>query len=102
MVICSGTPRRPSCRLPSAVGATPARLCATTHHVTVALLTRPGARPTQLGAERGLRVLMVAEGSPDTPVDGPDGLVAFGFLGISDPQRAGVPGAYTTATRLRT
>ncbi|MGI8546935.1 MAG: HAD-IC family P-type ATPase, partial [Gemmatimonadaceae bacterium] len=44
-------------------------------------------------AQRGLRVLMVAEGSPDTSVDDPDDLVALGFLGISDPLRAGVPGA---------
>ncbi|MGI9090948.1 MAG: HAD-IC family P-type ATPase [Gemmatimonadaceae bacterium] len=44
-------------------------------------------------AERGLRVLMVAEGSPDTSVDDPEDLVALGFLGISDPLRAGVPGA---------
>jgi magnesium-transporting ATPase (P-type) len=44
-------------------------------------------------AERGLRVLMVAEGSPDTSVDDPSGLIALGFLGISDPLRAGVPTA---------
>ncbi|MBA2271155.1 MAG: cation-transporting P-type ATPase, partial [Chthoniobacterales bacterium] len=41
-------------------------------------------------AERGLRVLMVAEGAPDVSVEDPQGLVALGFLGISDPLRAGV------------
>jgi magnesium-transporting ATPase (P-type) len=40
---------------------------------------------------RGLRVLMVAEGVADTPVDDPQGLVALGFVGISDPLRADVP-----------
>ncbi len=49
-------------------------------------------RATQL-AERGLRVLLVAEGAPDTPGDDPHGLVALGFLGISDPLRPGVPAA---------
>jgi cation-transporting ATPase I len=44
-------------------------------------------------AERGLRVLMVAEGSPDTPVDNPHELIALGFVGISDPLRATVPPA---------
>ncbi|MDQ3361034.1 MAG: HAD-IC family P-type ATPase [Actinomycetota bacterium] len=44
-------------------------------------------------AERGLRVLMVAEGSSDIPLDDPRGLVALGFLGISDPLRPAVPGA---------
>ena len=44
-------------------------------------------------AERGLRVLMVAEGGSDTPVDEPRGLIALGFLGISDPIRPGVPAA---------
>ncbi len=53
-----------------------------------ALLTR--AR--QL-AERGLRVLMVAEGPPDIPADDPRDLVALGFLGLSDPLRPGVPTA---------
>src|SRR5262249_41642894 len=33
---------------------------------------------SQLLAERGLRVLMVAEGSPDTPLDNPQGLTALG------------------------
>ncbi len=44
-------------------------------------------------AERGLRVLMVAEGPADTPLDNPHGLVALGFLGIADPLRPGVPAA---------
>ncbi len=44
-------------------------------------------------AERGLRVLMVAEGPSDTPLDDPRGLVALGFLGISDPLRSKVPAA---------
>lgn len=44
-------------------------------------------------AERGLRVLMVAEGPSDTPLDDPHGLVALGFLGISDPLRSTVPAA---------
>ncbi len=38
-------------------------------------------------AERGLRVLMVAEGSPDTPMDDPQALTVLGFVGISDPLR---------------
>jgi len=41
-------------------------------------------------ASRGLRVLMVAEGPPDVPVEDPQGLTALGFVGISDPLRAGV------------
>jgi len=49
-------------------------------------------------AERGLRVLMVAEGGSDTPVDDPRGLVALGFLGISDPLRPGVPAAVRRCT----
>jgi cation-transporting ATPase I len=44
-------------------------------------------------AERGLRVLMVAEGPSETPVNDPDGLTALGFLGISDPLRPAVPAA---------
>ena len=36
-------------------------------------------------AERGLRVLMVAEGSAEIPLDNPHGLTALGFVGISDP-----------------
>ncbi len=41
-------------------------------------------------AERGLRVLMVAEGEEGTSVEDPRGLVAMGFLGITDPLRPGV------------
>ena len=44
-------------------------------------------------AGRGLRVLMVAEGSPDTPLDDPQGLIALGFVGISDPLRPTVQAA---------
>jgi magnesium-transporting ATPase (P-type) len=39
-------------------------------------------------AADGLRVLMVAEGGPGTPLDQPDGLVATGFVGIGDQLRA--------------
>ncbi|MHB1423448.1 MAG: cation-translocating P-type ATPase [Gemmataceae bacterium] len=42
---------------------------------------------------RGLRILMVADGSPDTPVDDPRGLRALGFVGISDPIRPSAPAA---------
>jgi magnesium-transporting ATPase (P-type) len=44
-------------------------------------------------AGRGLRVLMVAEGSPDMPLDDPHGLTALGFVGISDPLRPTVRAA---------
>lgn len=44
-------------------------------------------------AERGLRVLMVAEGSGKTQPDNPSDLTAMGFVGISDPLRATVPAA---------
>ncbi|GAC1635476.1 MAG: calcium-translocating P-type ATPase, PMCA-type [Chloroflexota bacterium] len=44
-------------------------------------------------AGRGLRVLMVAAGSPHSATDDPRGLVALGYVGISDPLRAGVPAA---------
>ncbi len=44
-------------------------------------------------AGRGLRVLMVADGDAQTPVDDPRGLVALGFVGISDPLRPDVPAA---------
>jgi calcium-translocating P-type ATPase len=50
------------------------------------------ARAEALAAQ-GLRVLMVAEGSEDMPLDDPHELVALGFLGISDPLRSGVPDA---------
>jgi calcium-translocating P-type ATPase len=50
------------------------------------------ARAHQL-AERGLRVLMVAEGGLETSIDDPQGLVALGFIGIADPLRAGVQAA---------
>jgi magnesium-transporting ATPase (P-type) len=49
-------------------------------------------RATRL-AERGLRVLMVAEGPGGSPLENPRGLTAMGFLGISDPLRTNVPGA---------
>lgn len=44
-------------------------------------------------AERGLRVLMVAEAQAQGPIDDPRGLTALGFIGISDPLRASVPAA---------
>jgi cation-transporting ATPase I len=44
-------------------------------------------------AGQGLRVLMVAEGTADTPVDDPQGLTALGFVGISDPLRPSVVAA---------
>jgi magnesium-transporting ATPase (P-type) len=44
-------------------------------------------------AENGLRVLMVAEGRPDGPLDDPRDLTGLGFVGISDPLRSAVPGA---------
>jgi magnesium-transporting ATPase (P-type) len=44
-------------------------------------------------ADRGLRVLMAAEGHPDVPPEDPRDLVAIGFIGISDPLRKSVPGA---------
>jgi len=46
-------------------------------------------RAEELGGQ-GLRVLMVAEGPAPSSVEDPQGLVAAGFLGISDPLRAGV------------
>jgi Ca2+-transporting ATPase len=36
-------------------------------------------------ASKGLRVLMVAQGTPTTAPDDPEGLVAIGLVGISDP-----------------
>ena len=44
-------------------------------------------------AERGLRVLMVAENGMNVPPDDPQNLVALGFVGISDPLRPRVPAA---------
>ncbi|MBO0790348.1 MAG: HAD-IC family P-type ATPase, partial [Ktedonobacteraceae bacterium] len=44
-------------------------------------------------AERGLRVLMVAEGSQDGSLDDPQDLIALGFVGISDPLRPTVHAA---------
>lgn len=41
----------------------------------------------------GLRLLMVAEGASDTPLDDPQGLTALGFVGISDPLRDTVQAA---------
>lgn len=49
-------------------------------------------------AERGLRVLLVAEGPSATPVDEPRGLTAIGFIGIRDPLRAGVHEALRRCT----
>ena len=47
------------------------------------------AQATRL-AERGLRVLLVAEGRASGSLEDPKDLVALGFLGISDPLRPGV------------
>jgi calcium-translocating P-type ATPase len=44
-------------------------------------------------AERGLRVLMIAEGSQDTSFDNPQEITALGFVGISDPLRSTVHAA---------
>lgn len=44
-------------------------------------------------AERGLRVLMVAEGPADAAIDDPLGLTALGFVGIADPLRPEVAAA---------
>lgn len=41
-------------------------------------------------ARRGLRILMVAEGSPNSPVTDPQRLIALGFIGIIDPLRPNV------------
>jgi len=38
-------------------------------------------------AGRGMRVLMVAEGSVSTSVDDPQDLTVLGFLGIRDPMK---------------
>jgi calcium-translocating P-type ATPase len=42
---------------------------------------------------RGLRILMIADGPPDTPVEDPQELRALGFIGISDPLRPTVAAA---------
>jgi len=47
------------------------------------------SRSHQLAA-RGLRVLMVAEGAHDQPLDNPQDLTALGFVGINDPLRSTV------------
>ncbi len=44
-------------------------------------------------AEQGLRVLLVAQGPGDTPLNNPQGLTALGFVGISDPLRPHVAAA---------
>jgi cation-transporting ATPase I len=44
-------------------------------------------------AERGLRVLVVAESADDTNLDDPQGLTALGFVGINDPLRETVRAA---------
>lgn len=44
-------------------------------------------------AERGLRVLMAAEGGEGTSLQNPRGLTALGFVGINDPLRPTVKGA---------
>jgi magnesium-transporting ATPase (P-type) len=44
-------------------------------------------------AERGLRMLMVAEGPAHGSPNDPQGLTALGFLGMSDPLRANAAGA---------
>src|SRR5205814_9600465 len=43
--------------------------------------------------ERGLRVLMVADGPAEGSVDDPQELAALGFVGIRDTLRPGVPAA---------
>ena len=50
------------------------------------------ARSQQL-AKAGLRLLMVAQGSPETSLDNPEGLTALGFVGIADPLRPTVRNA---------
>jgi calcium-translocating P-type ATPase len=44
-------------------------------------------------ADRGLRILMVAEGPPEGQPEDPQDLAALGFVGISDPLRTTVPAA---------
>jgi len=50
-------------------------------------------------AERGLRVLLVAEGAGGTALNDPQGLTALGFLGIHDPLRSGVRDAVERCQR---
>ena len=49
-------------------------------------------------ADRGLRILLVAEGPANASVEDPAGLTALGFVGISDPLRSG---AATAVARCR-
>ncbi len=51
------------------------------------------ARRARQLAERGLRVLMVAQGTTDQPLENPQYLTALGFVGISDPLRPTVKDA---------
>lgn len=44
-------------------------------------------------AERGLRVLLVAEGPPGSSPDDPQALTVLGFVGLADPMREDVPNA---------
>ncbi len=44
-------------------------------------------------AGRGLRILLVARGQPNGPIQEPHDLTALGFVGISDPLRPTVPAA---------
>jgi calcium-translocating P-type ATPase len=50
-------------------------------------------------AERGLRVLLAAEGPAVGPLDRPTGLTAVGFIGIRDPLRPGVRDAVERCQR---
>jgi magnesium-transporting ATPase (P-type) len=51
------------------------------------------AERAQTLAERGLRVLLVAEGPEEAPLETVRDLTALGFIGISDPLRPDVPAA---------
>lgn len=44
-------------------------------------------------AERGLRVLLIAEGADDLPLDNPKGLTVVGLIGINDPLRVSAAAA---------
>src|SRR5579875_2649392 len=50
-------------------------------------------------SSQGLRVLMVAEAPPDASLEDPQRLTALGFIGISDPLRAGVRAAVQRCER---